>query len=179
MLMKVPSKAEEGLAGTEEGVGSGGMANGFPTDHVLLVTEAESGLGQALQAGRVIQRRVGGTVGRAVDGEVDVTETEGLGASSRRGGVKVFSRSEEPEEGDDDEVDGMRVELAIHVVGGVEDLLELLDDGDVARVDSGCWGVLPPESPEKSIEYGMELVLSRELSGIRLTQVGDPLSHGQ
>jgi len=64
-------------------------------------------------------------------------------------------------------------------MGGVEDLLKLLDDGDVAGVDAGGWIVFLAEASEESIEYGMELVLARELSGIRLTQVGDPLSHGQ
>ena len=178
-MMKVPGKAEEGLAGAEEGIGSGGVAYGFTTNSVLLVTEAESGLCQPLQAGRVIQRRVGGTVDFAVDGKVDVTEAEGLGASSRGGGVKVFGGTKKPEEGDNDEVNGVGVELAIHMVGGVEDVLELLDDGNVAWVDSRGRGVFPSETPEKSIEYGMELVLSRELAGIRFTQVGDPLSHGQ
>ena len=179
MLMEVPGKAEESLAWAEERIGSGGVAHRFPTDRVLLVTEAQSGLGQPLQAGRVIQRRVGGTVDLAVNGKVDVTEAEGLGASSRSGGVEVLGGTQEPEEGDDDEVNGVCVEPPIHAMGGVEDRLELLDDGDVARVDTRGWGVLPAEATEESSEYGMELVLARELSGIRLTQVGEPLSHGQ
>ena len=135
VLMEVPSKAEEGLAWAEEGVRGGSMAHRLPTNSVLLVAEAQSGLGESLEASRVIQRRVGGTVDLAVDGEVDVTETEGLGTSSWTGGREVFGRAKEPEEGHDDEVDGMGVELSVHVVGSVEHRLELLDDGDVAGVD--------------------------------------------
>ena len=112
-----------------------------------------------------------------VDGEVDVPELERLRAGFGCSGVGVFGWSEQPEEADDDEVAGDSIEdapLGVVKVKGVE---EAVDDGDVGRVGSVLGLVFALESPEEIHEYGPEGSVSL-LSGIWLTQVGDPLGHG-
>ena len=66
--------------------------------------------------------------------EVDVLEFEGLRFRIFVGRLAALSRSKEPEESDDDEVDDMGVEAPIGWVVGVESVGEGSDDGDVDRV---------------------------------------------
>ena len=92
--------------------------------------------------------------------------------------LEVLGRAEEPVEGDDDEVDEDGVEGPVDFMVRVEDVGEGADDGDVGRVGSSGWIVLGGEPFEESSEYWIVGGLSRfELAGIRLTQVGDALTH--
>ena len=116
----------------------------------------------------------------SVDGKGDVAEVEGLGASFGRGRVEVLSGSQEPEEGDNDEVDGVGIEHAIDWVVEVQGIHEGLQDGDVGWVGAGGRFIFVSEGFEESSEYGMELVGQWALlAGIAAGQVGDPLAHGQ
>ena len=110
-----------------------------------------------------------------------MAEVEGLGASvGVRGVVEVFGWAQQPEEGDDDEVDGGAVECAFDGMVGVQGIDEALEDGDVGRVGSFGRFIFISEGLDKSSEYGMEPVGVRALlAGIEATQVGDPLAHGQ
>ena len=124
--------------------------------------------------------RVWGAVYSVVNGEVDVPELEGLGAGfggGGVGGVSVFDWSEQPEEADDDEVVSNGVEGAPDGVVEVEGVADAADDGEVDRVGAVFGLVFALESPEEIQEYGPEGAVSL-LSGIWLTQVGDPLGHG-
>ena len=113
----------------------------------------------------------------SVDDEVDVPELERLGAGFGSGGVGVFGWSEQPEETNDDEVAGDGVEDTPLGVVAVEGVVETAEDGDVDRVGSVFGRVFALESPEEIQEYGPHGAVSL-LSGIWLTQVGDPLGHG-
>ena len=97
--------AAESLGRAEERVIVGTVAYLFTFHCVLLVGELEAALADARDDVRVIQRRSWGAVDGVVDGEVDVAVLEGLGASLGCGRQGVLGRSQEPEEGDDDEVD--------------------------------------------------------------------------
>lgn len=91
---------------------------------------------------------------------------------------KVLGRAQEPEEGDNDEVDEDGVEGPIDFMVCVEDVHEGADDGNVGRIGSSGWIVLGVEPFEESSEYWIVGFVSRvELAGIRLTQVGDALTH--
>lgn len=128
----------------------------------------------------VIQRCVGSFSGGASDGERDVAEQEGLGPCIVvvLAAFKVLGRAQEPEEGDNDEVDEDGVEGPIDFMVGVEDVHEGADDGNVGRIGSSGWIVLGVEPFEESSEYWIVGFVSRvELAGIRLTQVGDALTH--
>ena len=48
--------------------------------------------------------------------------------------MEVFGRSEEPEESNDAEIDGVLVGLTRGWVSGVKDVVEVFDDGDVGGV---------------------------------------------
>ena len=89
---------------------------------------------------------------RPVDTEHSVHEPEGLGSGSFLFRLEVLTGPEEPEEGDDDEVDGSPIGLAVDLVLGVEDIVEGLDDGDVHRVGPSCWVVFVSHGFEKSSE---------------------------
>ena len=102
--------------------------------------------------GRVIQRSVQAVISLAVDLEVDVFEAEGLGLGFGVLGVEVLTRSEKPEETDDDEVGEVAFLGTIFGVLVVEDFGELKQDGGVDRVGPGLRGVLFPHSGGDSFE---------------------------
>lgn len=54
-------------------------------------------------------------------------------------GVEVFGRSEEPEESNDAEIDGVLVGLTRGWVSGVKGVVEVFNDGDVGGVGA-CAG---------------------------------------
>ena len=72
-------------------------------------------------------------VDRAVDGEMDVLEAEGLRAAFSSG-IQVFRWPKEPVEGDDDEVDDVGVGNAEFGMFSLEDVNDGADNGDVGRV---------------------------------------------
>jgi hypothetical protein len=102
-----------------------------------------------------------------------------LGATVFIGGVvQVFGRTEQPVEGNDDEVDNVGVESAVLGVLSVEGVHEAADDGDVRWMSPGGWIVFVPESLEESSEYRIVSEGSVSFfSGIPATQVGDALAH--
>jgi len=95
----------QGFARAEERVIGGGVADLFPADGILLVSERESRCRDAGDVVQVIQRCGHSGVELAIDGEANIAEAEGLGA---RFGVvadeEVFCWPEEPEEGEDSQV---------------------------------------------------------------------------
>ena len=99
----------------------------------------------------VIQRRVRSLVDLAVSCEGDVAETEGLGAAFASA-LEVLRRSEEPEEGNNGEVDGVFVGLAMDGVFSVEGSVEPSEDGDIGWMSSCLWVVLVAERLEESRE---------------------------
>ena len=86
------------------------------------------------------------------DGEVDVFEEEGLRSGFRVGRFKIFCRTEEPEEGNDDEVNDMAFSFAFEGVIGVECVKEVADDGEVGWVGVCGWRVFVVECFEESFE---------------------------
>ena len=72
----------------------------------------------------------------------------------------------------------MSVERSFDFVVDVNGIQETLHDGEVCGVDTGSWIVVFAELGEESREYWIVVFGSRmRLSGIALTQVGDPLAH--
>jgi hypothetical protein len=88
-------------------------------DSILLVREHEAGTFEArdeLVFGEgkstfVMQRSVEGDIDSSMYREGDIAETKGLAAGFSCGGVEVFSRPEQPEEGQDNELDGVLLEV--------------------------------------------------------------------
>jgi hypothetical protein len=84
-------------------------------DSILLVREREASTVEArdeLVFGEsdsvfVMQRSVEGGIDSSMDREGDITETKGLAAGFSGGGVEVFGWAKQPEEGEDDELDGV------------------------------------------------------------------------
>jgi hypothetical protein len=155
-------------------------------DSILLVREREAGtveardklvLGECLSV-LVMQRSVEGGIDSSTDREGDITEMKGLAAGVSGGGVEVFGRTEQPEEGEDDELDGMLLEVPKDWVIDVENREEFTDDGDVDRVGSRRWVVISFHGSVEISEYGMELACFRVDSRIWAVQVGEPLGHG-
>ena len=118
----------------KERVASGGMANPFALHAVLLVSKLKRSMSD-LGDRCVIQRGGWGGVVLAIHVEVDVLEEEGSGLGVRRG-CSVLPRAEEPEEGDNDEVNDNLVGGTQGGVVGVKGGDESLDDSGVGRVDS-------------------------------------------
>ena len=52
--------------------------------------------------------------------------------------MEVFGGSEEPEETNDAEIDGVLVGLTRGGVSGVKDVVEVFNDGDVGGVSAGA-----------------------------------------
>ena len=100
----------------------------------------------------VIQRCRRGMVDSAVDGEMDILEGEGLASSVGVGRFQALGRTQEPVEGDDDEVDDMGVERAFQDVQGVKGGCESFGDGDVGGVGSAGWIIFVGEGLEESSE---------------------------
>ena len=99
-----------------------------------------------------MQRGGKGGVGCTIDGEMDVAQLVGCGVAVVRvdgSAEKVLARPEEPEEGDDREVEKVRPALAHGWVGSfgfVEGVDEGLEDGDVDWVRAGRRPVFLSES---------------------------------
>ena len=87
------------------------MTDSLAFGSILLVGKRESSILDARDATCVIQRCFGCRVVDAVDGERDVLEEERLATSFFRC-FEVLSGSEEPVEGNDDEVKGVLVKHA-------------------------------------------------------------------
>ena len=124
------------------------MSDAFTLDGVLLVSELQVSESYVAQEVRVIQRRRGGVQAGTGDGEVDVSEEEGLRASVRRA-AGVLGWAKEPEEPDHAEVGAVGIELAVLPVVKVERVLELLEDDRVDRVHSLGGVVLVLEDAEE------------------------------
>ena len=73
-------------------------------------------------------------VDHVTSGEMDVLEFKGLAPGALSCWLKVFCRAKQPEEGDNDEVNGVLVEGAMDRVLCVQDFGQAPDDGDVGRV---------------------------------------------
>ena len=83
---------------------------------------------------------------------MDVLEEEGFGAGFFGGSVQVFSRSQQPKVGDDDEVTDVTVERAELRVGDIEHVSEIADDRDVDQVDAAGRVILVLHGFSKSSE---------------------------
>jgi hypothetical protein len=113
-------------------------------DSILLVRKREAGTVEARdelvfrERGSVfvMQRSVEGGVDLSMDYEGDITETKGLASGFSGSGVKVFGRAEQPEEGEDDELDGVLLKVPEDWVIDVKHGEEFSDDGDVDMVGS-------------------------------------------
>lgn len=128
------------------------MSNGFAANSILLVGEGNSHEFDRIHAIHVMQRCVRASVLDAVDREGDVTQKEGLGAGFSVLGVSVFGWAHEPEEGDNAQVNAVRVECAKDGVFRVKGFRECSEDGDVDRVDPCGRGVFIAESLGKISE---------------------------
>ena len=156
------------------------MADLLATNGILLVGESETSMGDSHDVIHVIQRCRNGVVDFVINGEVDVLETKRLSAASLFLSLGVFTGAEEPEEGDNGEVDGDLVDESPLGVVSVEVVEEGPDDGEVGWVGPFAGVVLVADGAEVRMEYGMELFVSWVLeAGIASTQVGDPLAHRQ
>ena len=82
----------------------------------------------------------------------DAFEAEGSGSAARVTALAVLARSEWPEVGDDDEVDGVEVCFPIDGVLGVEALEEGLNEEEVGGAGSGSGVVFIAEGLDESIE---------------------------
>jgi hypothetical protein len=95
------------------------LAHLLAFDSILLVRKREAGTVEArdeLVFGErvsifVMQRSVEGGIDSSMDCEGDITETKGLAAGFSGGGVEVFGRPKQPEEGEDDELDRVLLEV--------------------------------------------------------------------
>jgi hypothetical protein len=150
-------------------------------DSILLVRKREAGTVEArdeLVFGEgdsifVMQRSIEGGIDSSMYREGSITETKGLAVGFSGGGVEVFSRAEQPEEGEDDELDGVLLEVPEDGVSNVEHQEEFADDGDVDRVGSRRGVVVSFHGSVEISEYGMELSCFRVDLRIWAVQVGE------
>ena len=133
--------AAQSLGRANERVCRGSMADLFAPDGILLVTEFERRVLDSADAVRVIQRCFQGVVDSATYRQVDLAQGEGLGARVFVGSEGVFGWSEQPEEGDHNEVTDVFVEGTVLEVVEIEGGEQGPDDGDVDRVGS-AWRVI-------------------------------------
>ena len=80
-------------------------------------------------------------MGLAANSEVEVLQFKGLGLGFWSGGEGALCWAEEPEEGDDDEVDNVGVCWSVIWVSGVKDVPELSQDSGVDWVGA-AWGIV-------------------------------------
>jgi len=182
MRFGTEGEAAEGFGAAEEGAGRLAVPDLLSFVSALLAREFEAGVVDTSEAVLVMQRRVESRVGGGAYAEVDVAEAKRRGAAGVGvGGTwsAVFSGAEEPEEGDNDEVDGVSIEGPEDSVISVEGGWHAADDGDVARVGASCGAILAAHGFEESAEYGREALAAILESGIPPTQVGDALADGQ
>ena len=171
------SQVEEGLDWTEEGIRGGRVADLFSFVPVLLVREHEGGMRDSLGV-HIIQRRVTADVDTAVDSEGDIAQAVGRGPFLARC-RKVLRGSQEPEEGNNDEVHDSGVGPAVDVMVGVEAGRECSEDGDIDRVDAVGRFILVAHGFEELEVELMQAAGEGVDSRIWLTQVGDPRAHRQ
>jgi hypothetical protein len=154
----------------------------FAFDSILLVRKREAGTFEASdelvfgesQSVFVMQRSVEGDIDSSLYREGNVAETKGLAAGFSCGGVEVLSGPEQPEEGKDDELDGVLLEVVPkYRVINVEHREEFSDDGDIDRV-----AVVSFHGSVEISEYGMKLSCFWVDTRIWAVQVGEPLGHG-
>ena len=172
----------EGLGAAQHRVVRGRVTNEFSLDGILLVSEGEVSVLDELDLVRIIQRcRWRGVHGTA-NVELDVTEQEGFRAGVVRSVqivAEAFGWAQEPEVGDDDEVDDMDLHCPESRVLGVQGDEEFFEDDGVDGVGPRGGVVLHSECVQEIRECGTVLFGScmRE-AGIFFTQVGDPLADG-
>ena len=131
------------------------MADVLAAHDILLVSKCQSSKGDAINA-CIIQRGRGGVDHEVVDVWVNIAQAECLCPSFGRAGCEVLGRPEEPEETDEGQVDDVAVRLSFGAVLGVEDLVHVLDDGEVGRVSTFGGGFVASKAFAQSFEYGME-----------------------
>ena len=141
MLAEMSGEPGERLHRTHDRVPVCAMADLFTTHGILLVEELQGREGDSREDVLVIQRRGGGVMDGAINGEVDVFEEEGLRPCFLGGGEQAFGGSEQPEEGDNDEVNDVTVEGSQFSIVEVKGGVETADDGDGDWVDSTGWVV--------------------------------------
>ena len=73
-----------------------------------------------------------------------------------RAGCEALGRPKEPEETDEGQVDDVAVRLSFGAVLGVEDLVHVLDDGEVGRASTLEGGFIASEAFAQSFECGMK-----------------------
>ena len=86
---------------------------------------------------------------------------------------------QEPEEGNDDEVNAVFIEGTVDGVSGVEDSEEVPQDGDIGGIGAAWRVVIVCEGLEEIFPQGMSQSLGSRLNWIRFAQVSDPLANGQ
>ena len=96
--------AGESTDRAQERVGGRALCDLFAPNAVLLVSEGQAGMCQA-GGFDVIQEQVGGGIDPVVSSELDITEAERCGLAVFFS-MEVFTRAEEPVEGNYDEVQG-------------------------------------------------------------------------
>ena len=84
--------------------------------------------------------------------ETDAFEAEGSGAAARVASLAILAGPQQPEVGDDDEVDDVKVGGSPDGVHGVEAGEESLDEEEVGRVGSGLWVVFVSKGLVKRVE---------------------------
>ena len=172
----------EGLGAAQHRVVRGRVTNEFSLDGILLVSEGEVSVLDELDLIRVIQRCRRRRVVGSADLELDVSEQEGFGAGVVRS-IQVVAEAlgwpQEPEVGDDNEVDDMDLHRPEPRVLRVEGDEEFFEDDGVDGIGPRGGVILLSEGVQEIREYGTVLFGSciRE-AGIFFTQVGDPLADG-
>ena len=127
------------------------FANFLAFDGILLVGKGELDILKSKYDSFVIQRCSRGEIVAAIDAEFDVLEFERFASSLARS-FDVLGGAQEPEVGNDDEVDDMGVEgppLGVLEVQAVE---QGFDDADVGGVGTSTWVVFVAEGSEESSE---------------------------
>ena len=89
-ILETESDAGESFAGAVERVRVGFVADSFPADSILLISELQRGVLESGGDCGVIQRCCSSGVDSSTDSKLDVLVQEGLRARFRGGGVQVF-----------------------------------------------------------------------------------------
>ena len=103
-MREAAGNTSQGADRAEVDVVDAALGDLFPADAVLLVSEGQAGMCQA-GGFDVIQEQVGGGIDPVVSSELDITEAERCGLAVFFS-MEVFTRAEEPVEGNYDEVQG-------------------------------------------------------------------------
>ena len=148
MVAKVGADAQEGLDRAEARMGSGEMAELLASYAVLLVGKRKGGPQDAAYV-HVIQRRVEGKESALGSLEGNVAKLEGLGAASAGAG-EILGGTEQPEESNDTEVDGVLQAPTVRWVRVVEEGVHVVNDGGVDGVCTLCGVVLVQEGLEET-----------------------------